>query len=574
MKKILLTFTISLILLTGIINLTSANTELPKLPMSLWGEFKNNSQDIPIGTEIRFYDTINQLIGEYSTVNVGQYGRRGPLGGDIGFIKSISKIQISNDNGISWNNITMSGDNQEISRDSSNPTECQINNGIIAFAEGEECKFNININTIKPIANFNINSSYLTASFIDQSLNNPTNWSWDFGDGNTSIAKNPTHTYSQSGTYNVKLTVSNIGGSHEINSSVSVVSYTPSSSSGGGGGGGGSSVSCKSPVLDDFYPLRNKITPTFDTIKFSVSSIAKKESIKTTINKTEIDLNITENDDNSFSVEGIVPEIFKTEKKFVVVVTADSKSGCTRTLSYTIQIGEISNSNTDYNYPNTTEENKTSNTQTNNYSSGIDYSNYPAYQDMMQPWGLHWSNIYVGKLKDLGILSSQKSNFEPDKVITRAEILKLVVESKYTQEEINSCLGEYIHSGWDYVFFPDANKDYWYAKYICMGKVKGIINGYKDGTIRPDSPVTRAEGLKMIIESSEKGNPELCMAQNVNKDWDYIFFKDVDKIAWYGKYICEAKTRNYVDGSNEIFKPNDYITRAESAKLTVNIFNF
>jgi hypothetical protein len=35
----------------------------------------------------------------------------------------------------------------------------------------------------------------------------PYNWSWDFGDGNTSTLQNPTHVYNETGTYNVILTV-------------------------------------------------------------------------------------------------------------------------------------------------------------------------------------------------------------------------------------------------------------------------------------------------------------------------------------------------------------------------------
>jgi PKD repeat protein len=42
--------------------------------------------------------------------------------------------------------------------------------------------------------------------FVDQSLGYPTTWLWDFGDGTTSTAQYPTHTYTQ-GTYNVSLTV-------------------------------------------------------------------------------------------------------------------------------------------------------------------------------------------------------------------------------------------------------------------------------------------------------------------------------------------------------------------------------
>ncbi|OWY22478.1 PKD domain-containing protein [Sphingobacteriales bacterium UPWRP_1] len=45
--------------------------------------------------------------------------------------------------------------------------------------------------------------------FYDQSLNNPTSWSWDFGDGNTAGIQNPIHSYAQSGTYTVTLEACN-----------------------------------------------------------------------------------------------------------------------------------------------------------------------------------------------------------------------------------------------------------------------------------------------------------------------------------------------------------------------------
>lgn len=47
-------------------------------------------------------------------------------------------------------------------------------------------------------------------TFYDMSSGNPTNWLWDFGDGNTSIQQNPTHTYLSTGSafYQVCLTIS------------------------------------------------------------------------------------------------------------------------------------------------------------------------------------------------------------------------------------------------------------------------------------------------------------------------------------------------------------------------------
>jgi PKD repeat protein len=45
--------------------------------------------------------------------------------------------------------------------------------------------------------------------FTDASSGGPTSWSWDFGDGTSSTAQNPSKTYAAAGTYTVSLTVSN-----------------------------------------------------------------------------------------------------------------------------------------------------------------------------------------------------------------------------------------------------------------------------------------------------------------------------------------------------------------------------
>ena len=63
-----------------------------------------------------------------------------------------------------------------------------------------------------PVAAFTHVENGLTVVFDNNSFNNPTNSTWDFGDGNTSSAPNPSHTFAVSGTYTVELTVTNGGG--------------------------------------------------------------------------------------------------------------------------------------------------------------------------------------------------------------------------------------------------------------------------------------------------------------------------------------------------------------------------
>lgn len=66
-----------------------------------------------------------------------------------------------------------------------------------------------------PTANFTFTTAGLTASFTDTSTDSNGSIaarSWNFGDGSTSTAQNPTRTYAAAGTYTVTLTVTDNGG--------------------------------------------------------------------------------------------------------------------------------------------------------------------------------------------------------------------------------------------------------------------------------------------------------------------------------------------------------------------------
>lgn len=70
----------------------------------------------------------------------------------------------------------------------------------------------------------------LTVQFINKSINAVDgSYLWDFGDGNTSVVKNPTYTYTEPGTYSVSLTASNAGGLTftEIKQNIIVVAEPP-----------------------------------------------------------------------------------------------------------------------------------------------------------------------------------------------------------------------------------------------------------------------------------------------------------------------------------------------------------
>jgi PKD repeat protein len=70
----------------------------------------------------------------------------------------------------------------------------------------------------------------LIVNFADLSSGTPTSWLWDFGDGGTSTAQYPYHTYTVVGTYPVALTVSNSAGSDTATKTdyITVSEATPS----------------------------------------------------------------------------------------------------------------------------------------------------------------------------------------------------------------------------------------------------------------------------------------------------------------------------------------------------------
>ncbi len=72
--------------------------------------------------------------------------------------------------------------------------------------------------------------SPITVSFSDQTAPGDapiTSWEWDFGDGNVSNQKNPTHTYSSSGTYNVSLFVTDSNGCTDVIVKTNLIEVDP-----------------------------------------------------------------------------------------------------------------------------------------------------------------------------------------------------------------------------------------------------------------------------------------------------------------------------------------------------------
>lgn len=111
--------------------------------------------------------------------------------------------------------------------------------------------------------------------------------------------------------------------------------------------------------------------------------------------------------------------------------------------------------------------------------------------------------------------------------------------------------------------FPDVSSDYWAAPEIEILSEKGVIVGYPDGTFKPDDNVTRAEFAAMAIRA---------LGQEHTKVAQPVHFSDIDESYWAYEDIQKALYFDLItnEKENDIFRPEDSVSRAESLSVAVN----
>lgn len=90
---------------------------------------------------------------------------------------------------------------------------------------------------------------------------------------------------------------------------------------------------------------------------------------------------------------------------------------------------------------------------------------------------------------------------------------------------------------------------------------KAYIAGYEDNTLRAEGNLTRAEAAAMVTRLAGLDLSDTSMPA----------FKDMQKNAWYFRYINAAVKAKMLDADNGMMRPNDKITRAEFAKMLAAI---
>lgn len=110
----------------------------------------------------------------------------------------------------------------------------------------------------------------------------------------------------------------------------------------------------------------------------------------------------------------------------------------------------------------------------------------------------HWSEQDVEALIIAGIIQKDDfgTKFLPDQPITRMEMIRMLVRAIGKGEHDASCSCVTGFSDDDTLSESDKSS-------ICTGKEYGIVDGYPDGTVKPDGKATRAEAFEMLVDTEK-----------------------------------------------------------------------
>ncbi|MEA3493670.1 MAG: S-layer homology domain-containing protein [Candidatus Margulisiibacteriota bacterium] len=115
------------------------------------------------------------------------------------------------------------------------------------------------------------------------------------------------------------------------------------------------------------------------------------------------------------------------------------------------------------------------------------------------------------------------------------------------------------------VNFDDVPEGYWAQAPIENTGTVGLVEGYPDGTFKPERALTRAELATLLVRAKGLKLPNRS-ARKV--------FKDVKPTFWAAKYIEVAKREGLVKGyPDKTFRPNNKINKAEGIAVLVRFDN-
>jgi len=164
----------------------------------------------------------------------------------------------------------------------------------------------------------------------------------------------------------------------------------------------------------------------------------------------------------------------------------------------------------------------------------------------------HWARSSILEMNKRGWLSGYRNYYQPNNPLTRAEFISLM-NRVFDFDKLESTGTNESH------VFPDLSQKHWAYKDVMKGAELGLLQGYPDGTIRPDTPISRGETaylFNLLIKASDKNTRTSDR------------FSDVPADLWSAEAIYALYDAGIINGYNQYeFKPNYTMLRSEMAVL-------
>jgi hypothetical protein len=141
---------------------------------------------------------------------------------------------------------------------------------------------------------------------------------------------------------------------------------------------------------------------------------------------------------------------------------------------------------------------------------------------------------------------------KPDGGVTRAEIASMLLRLLSDEAKDDPIAST----------FTDVEDGQWYSQAIAYLASTGIVTGYEDGSFKPNAQITRAE-FAAILSRFDESEAAAGEAER---------FSDVKTSYWAFAYIDKAAENGWLNGYPDgTFKPQTAITRAEAVTAINNL---
>ena len=152
----------------------------------------------------------------------------------------------------------------------------------------------------------------------------------------------------------------------------------------------------------------------------------------------------------------------------------------------------------------------------------------------------NWFNNAISTLSNAGIITGYPDGtFCPNAPITRAEFAAIAAR-----------FSEVIYNGGN--SFTDVPENHWAARYIALAEYLGWINGYPDGTFKPEQSITRAESMTLINRVLERDVEEEHMLE------DMVKWPDNRPGTWYYEAVQEATNSHEYVRTDKLVPEHDF----------------